>query len=143
MNVLRAPLRSRDDDVDHAAAVRHALRTRICATGGRLSRPPLDLPDALALLEAEHGERVAARVRRFAEEPAGTIAWTRDLDGGWWRGPLDGAWRYDPSPAAYTVDLVHARDCAWESAPDAEVPPAVRHSFARGGRNLQRVHDRP
>lgn len=140
--VLRAPMRSRDDAVDHAAAVRRALDHGVCGTGGRLSRDPVDLPDALGLVEEEHDQRVAARLRRFAEEADGTLVWTRDADGGWWRSVLDGGWRYDADPEAHRLDLVHVRPCAWLEVADADVPPAVRSSFARGGRNLQRIHDR-
>lgn len=140
--VLRAPMRSRDDAVDHAAAVRRALAQGVCGTGGRLSREPLDLADALGLVEEEHDQRVAARLRRFAEEADGTLAWTRDADGGWWSGVLDGGWRYDADPEAHRLDLVHVRPCAWHEVADGDVPPAVRSSFARGGRNLQRIHDR-
>lgn len=139
--VLRAPMRSRDDTVDHAAAVRWALTESVCGIGGRLSRPPHDLADALALVEEEHGPRFAARLRRFAAEPDRTIAWTRDDRGGWWCGRLEGPWRHDDSPGARALDLVHVRPCTWGEVPDADVPPAVRRSFARGGRNLQRIHD--
>lgn len=138
--MLRAPMRSRDDAVDHAAALRRALAEGVCAIGGRLSRPPYDLGEALVLLEEEHGPRVAARLRRFADEADGTLAWTRDAEGGWWSGVLDGAWRYDTDPQAHRLDLVHVRPCAWREVADADVPPAVRASFARGGRNLQRIH---
>lgn len=141
-SVLRAPMRSRDDTVDHAAAVGRALAQGVCGIGGRLPRAPHDLADALALLEEEHGARFAARLRRFAAEPDGTIAWTRDAGGGWWQGRITGPWRHDDTDAARTLDLVHVRPCAWREVPDADVPPAVRTSFARGGRNLQRVHDR-
>ena len=42
-----------------------------------------------------------------------------------------------------TADLVHVRDCTWlpDPVPDAQVPPAVTRTFARGGRNFQQVHD--
>ena len=135
-------MRSRDDTVDHGAAVRRALARRVCGVGGRLSREPLDLADALALVEEEHDQRVAARLRRFADEADGTLAWTRDADGGWWTGELEGGWRYDADPEAHRLDLAHVRPCAWREVADVDVPPAVRTSFTRGGRNLQRVHDR-
>ncbi|QYM65423.1 hypothetical protein [Microbacterium sp. Se5.02b] len=94
-------------------------------------------------MDARHGERLARRLERFAAAPDGAFVWTRDAEGLLWLGRLAGAWRYDPSAAAQAVDLVHVRPCAWGEAPiDAsEVPAAVRATFARGGRNWQRVHD--
>lgn len=156
--VLRAPHRSRDprldDPADHAAAVAYALTHGVCATGPGV--PALhgadpgvteDLDAVLDLLARADpasggGERAAARVRRFAELPHGTFAWTREPDSGDYRlGRVTGPWRYVASPEAGRHDLPHQRPCTWlpEPVPDAEVPEAVHHTFARGGRNLQRI----
>ena len=58
------------------------------------------------------------------------------LDDMYERGEVDSA-------EAHAVDLVHVRPCMWRAEPlaDDEIPPAVRHTFARGGRNWQRVND--
>jgi hypothetical protein len=58
-------------------------------------------------------------------------------------GRLTGEWRYDDHPDAVAADLVHVRDCAWRRTPVSrtDVPPAVVHTFNRGGRNFQRIHD--
>ncbi|MDO3397772.1 GAF domain-containing protein [Nocardioides sp. SOB44] len=132
--VLRAPMRSRDDAVDHAAAVRRALAQGVCGTGGRLSREPVDLPDALGLVEEEHDQRVAARLRRFAEEADGT-----------WPGPATptaAGGEACSTVAGATTPARRRTASAWLEVADPDVPPAVRSSFARGGRNLQRIHDR-
>ncbi len=125
MPVYRAPMRSRRDDVDPHAAVERALRLGLCGIG--------EVTD----------ERTARRLERFAAVPQGAFVWTRDGEGLTYLGRLTGEHRRDDSPAAEDVDLVHVRDCTWLPDPveDAQVPPAVRHTFARGGRNFQQVHD--
>lgn len=139
--VYRAPMRSRLDDVDPALAVERALACGLCGVGGRLPRSPADLADALDLTAQAFDGRAAGRLRRFAEAPEGAFVWTRDRDGGHYVGRLTGGWRYDDTTAALAADLVHVRDCTWHAVGVAEVPAAVRHTFARGGRNFQRVHD--
>lgn len=142
--IFRAPMRSRDDGVPEGAGAERALRTRVCGLGGRLATPPRRLEDALAAAAEEHDERLARRLERFAEAPDGAYVWTRDADGAYWLGRLAGPWRYDDSPEAVAADLVHVRDCGWRAAPIEEhrVPPAVRATFARGGRNWQRIRSR-
>lgn len=137
----RAPMRSRDDAVPQGAAVERALALGVVGTGGRVDGVPATLADALAAVDSRHGERAARRIERFAALPDGTFVWTRDVDGNAWLGRLRGPWRYDGSDDAVEVDLVHVRDCAWLPAPvaAAEVPAAVRATFARGGRNGQRI----
>lgn len=137
----RAPMRSRDDTVAPGVAVERALAEGVCGMGGRLDSTPGSLTAALAAVDARHGERAARRLERFAALPTGTLVWTRDVDGLFWLGRLTGSWRYDDDPAARTVDLVHVRACTWSSSPVAasDVPPGVTATFARGGRNGQRI----
>jgi hypothetical protein len=132
---FRAPMRSRllEDD---GAAVERALGLGVVGLGGRLSATPHDLADAVARTAAEHGERTAARLERFAAASDGDLVWTRDASGTYFRGVLAGPWRYDDAPAAVAVDLVHLRPCSWEPAAP---PDAVLATFARGGRNWQRI----
>lgn len=140
-SVFRAPMRSRDDDVPAGVAVDRALSRGVCGVGGRLGAVPDSLPAALAEVDAHHGERMAARLERFAAVPDGAFVWTRDADGEFWLGRLAGPWTYDPSPEASAVDLVHVRACDWLDVPVAEhlVPAGVQRSFARGGRNWQSI----
>ncbi|WP_250443705.1 GAF domain-containing protein [Actinotalea sp. C106] len=141
--VLRAPMRSRLDEVDAAAAVDRALALGLCGVGPRLSQTPGDLPEACALVAEQHDERMVRRLERFAAEPSGAFVWTRSGEGLFAVGRLTGPWRYDASTDAHALDLVHVRDCAWADAllPAAQTPAAVLATFARGGRNLQRMHD--
>lgn len=137
-------MRSRDDSVDHPAAVEHALRTGVVGVGGRLDPPaPLDLDDAVDRVASAHDERTAARLRRFAGWPTGSFVWTRDGDGETWLGRIEGPWRHDGSEAATAADLQHVRHCRWleQPVPWSDVPAGVRATFERGGRNLQRIHD--
>ena len=48
----------------------------------------------------------------------------------------------DDSPAAHEVGIHHVRPALWLARPfgEHEVPGAVADTFARGGRNLQRIH---
>lgn len=141
--MFRAPMRSRDDGIVEGAAVERALTLGVCGVGGRLERVPSSITEALGAVDTRHGERLARRLERFASAPDGAFVWTRDVEGLLWLGRLAGPWRYDPTVAADAVDLVHVRPSVWAEVPiDAsEVPAAVRATFARGGRNWQRVHD--
>lgn len=142
MPTFRAPMRSRRDDVPAGVAVTRALRIAVVGMGGRLDEPPASWEHALEAVSAVHDERFARRLARFAEAPDGSVVWTRDADGWYWRGVLVGPWRYDPTVEASEVDLVHVRPCQWEDkpVPEPHVPAEVLHTFARGGRNWQRIH---
>ncbi|MET0931260.1 MAG: GAF domain-containing protein [Aeromicrobium sp.] len=120
--VYRAPLRSRRDDVDHAAAVDRALRLGLVGMG-----------------EATD-ERAERRLERLAAAPIGAFVWTRHPDGAVHLGRITGPWRRDEDGIA--IDLVNVRDCDWIAEPvdAALVPPAVAQTFARGGRNFQQIH---
>lgn len=122
MPVYRAPMRSRRDDIDHAAAVRWALAHGIVGVG-----------------EATD-ERAERRLERFIAAPVGAFVWTRDPDGAAHLGRITGPWRLDDRGTH--VDLVNVRECDWAAEPvDASlVPDAVRQTFARGGRNFQQTH---
>lgn len=134
-------MRSRNHTVDHAAAVTWALANDVCGVGGRLRQDAGELEHAVDLVARAHDERVAERLRRFAELPDGTFVWTRTPDGPLRLGRLTGPWTQDRSPEAYAHDLTHARSCTWHPEPveDDQAPAAVRQTFARGGRNLQRI----
>jgi hypothetical protein len=139
--VYRAPMRSRDDAVDPATAVARALDLGLVGVGGRLCAPPQDLRAAVVRVAAEHDERVARRLERFADVAEGAEVWTRDEAGLFHRGTVTGPWRYDTEPAAHAADLTHVRSCRWDPAALAEhqVPAPLAAAFRRGGRNFQRV----
>src|SRR5688572_10160171 len=125
VGVHRAPMRFRRDDVDQRLAVERALLHGLCGMG--------EVTD----------DRATRRLERFAAVPEGAFVWTRDGDGSTYLGRMTGLWRRDDDPAAVAADLVHVRDCSWLSdpVPDRHLPPAVTRTFARGGRNFQRIHD--
>jgi hypothetical protein len=118
--VYRAPMRARGhDDVERGAGAEHGLRLGVVAIG----------------------DRDARRIERLAGLPDGAFVWTRDRDGRYWLGRVEaGAVRRAPDDAA---GLTHVRPARWRDRPfgDDEVPAAVAASFARGGRNLQRIRD--
>lgn len=141
MATYRAPLRSRRDDVDPALALTRALEHGLVGMGGVLRPAPGSLADALAGLSVVYDERSARRVERFAAVVDGSEVWTRDPDGFYRRGRVVGPWFYDADPAAEAADLVHVRTARWDGDPTEEhrAPAAVAASFARGGRNFQRI----
>jgi hypothetical protein len=120
--VYRAPMRSRRDDIDDAAAVDRALRLGVVGMG--------EVTD----------ERAERRLERLVAAPDGAFVWTRRPSGTVHVGRVTGAWRRDDAGA--DVDLVHVRDCDWVTEPvdPAIVPTAVAQTFARGGRNFQQIH---
>jgi hypothetical protein len=72
--------------------------------------------------------------------PDGALAWTRDADELYWVGQIDGPYFYDADGEG--VDLGHVRPCRWRGpVVESQVPAAVLATFARGGRNFQRIHD--
>jgi hypothetical protein len=89
------------------------------------------------------GPKGARMVERLADLPEGTFVWTRGPGGEYHLGRVAGPLRFDDSPAAREVGIHHVRAARWldRAFGDREVPPAVAHTFARGGRNLQRTHD--
>ncbi|MET1036706.1 MAG: GAF domain-containing protein [Aeromicrobium sp.] len=115
-------MRSRRDDVDHAAAVDRALRVGVVGMG-----------------EATD-DRAERRLERLVAAPEGAFVWTRRPDGAVHVGRVTGPWRHDDAGA--DVDLVNVRDCDWIAEPvdRALVPAAVAQTFARGGRNFQQIH---
>jgi hypothetical protein len=124
-DVYRAPMRSRSDDIDAAAAIERALTLGLVGFG-----------------DAGADERTDRRVARFADVDEGSFVWTRDGDGLYWLGRIEGPYSYDGEGAA--VDLVHVRPCRWLPRPlvEPEVPAAVVATFGRGGRNFQQTHGR-
>jgi hypothetical protein len=118
--IYRAPMRARDREVPGAD---YGLEHGIVAIGD------------------DRGESAERRRCRFAEIPDGTLVWTRDSGGGYRLGRIAGALRHDAA-AARAVGLGHVRPATWLPDPfgEGDVPAAVAETFARGGRNLQRIH---
>lgn len=143
MPVYRAPMRSRDDTVPRGVGPERALELGICGIGGRLEPAPGSLAEAVVTADAQSGIRLAWRIERFAKAPIGAFVWTRDVDGLTYLGRIAGPWAYDAGDDAAAADLVHVRRCEWLAEPidPAEVPAGVRATFARNGRNWQRIHD--
>jgi hypothetical protein len=89
------------------------------------------------------GEKAARMARRLGDLPDGTFVWTRDRDGLYWLGRIAGPARYDDSPAAREAGIHHVRPATWLERPFGEddAPAGVVATFARGGRNMQRIRD--
>jgi hypothetical protein len=123
--IFRAPMRARDLDLPAGTGAEYGLARGVVGIGpGR-------------------GEKAARALHRFATVPSGVFVWTRDRAGGYHLGRIVGDVREDRSSAARAVGIVYVRETHWlpRAFEEAEVPPAVAHTFARGGRNFQRTHD--
>jgi hypothetical protein len=123
--IYRAPMRARDLDVPAGLGAEFGLARGVVGIG------------------AGGGDKAARALHRFATVPSGVFVWTRDRAGGYHLGRIAGAVREDRSPTARTAGIVYVRDTTWiaRAFTEAEVPPAVARTFARGGRNFQRTHD--
>lgn len=143
--IYRAPMRARDRELPAGAGAEHGLAHGLVGIGDALGSPPATLDDAVAAAAVSHGDKAGRMLRRFAELPDGTFVWTRGVAGTYHLGRIAGPWRYDASPAAGAVGVHHVRAAVWLDRPFGpdEVPAAVADTFARGGRNLQRIHGEP
>lgn len=123
--IYRAPMRARDLDLPPGAGAEYGLASGVVGIG------------------SGRGAKATRMLHRFATAPIGVFVWTRDRAGDYHLGRIAGVAREDRSPAALAVGIVHVRDTTWlaRSFREAEVPPAVARTFARGGRSFQRTHD--
>jgi hypothetical protein len=119
--IYRAPMRARDrDDVPPYAGARFGVANGVVGIG--------DTP----------GEKGGRMLARFVDLPDGGFVWTRTDDEDYFLGCITGAYRRDLS-APHGIE--HVRPARWVAVDAAHVPAAVKATFARGGRNLQRTHD--
>ena len=141
-DVFRAPMRARELDLPAGVGAAHGIAHGRVGTGDARDEPPARLDDAVRAATAAYGEKAGRMLERFAALPEGTFVWTRLADDTYRLGRITGPWRYDDSGAARAVGIHHVRDAAWLERPfgDDIVPGAVAATFARGGRNVQRIH---
>jgi hypothetical protein len=123
--IYRAPMRARDLELPPGLGAEYGVRRGVVGIG------------------RGSNEKAARGLHRFATLPEGVFVWTRDRVGGYHLGRLSGALREDESAAARVVGIVHVRAVDWldRTFTEAEVPRGVAATFARGGRNFQRIHD--
>jgi hypothetical protein len=143
--IFRAPMRSRTIEAHPGAGADFAVRHGLVGIGERLDTIPPTPAEAILGVARAYGERAGRLLARFIGLPDGTFVWTRQSDGAYRLGQVAGRWMYDDSPAARAVGIHHLRPARWSPRRfhDGDVPGGVAHAFARGGRNLQRTHDRP
>jgi hypothetical protein len=134
-------MRARTLHLDRDAGAAFGLEHGLVGIGDRLPERPRTLQAAVAAAIAAHGEKAGRMLHRFAELPTGTLVWTW-ADDRFHLGRIDGAWRYEDGPEARAVGIHHVRPALWLERPfgEDEAPAAVVATFARGGRNLQRIH---
>jgi hypothetical protein len=120
--IYRAPMRARDRDLPPGTGADAGLEHGFVGIG------------------PGEGEKALRMADRFAALPDGTLVWTRASDGTFHVGCIGGPLR---RPRTAPAGLTHVRPARWLPHPlrEDEVPAAVLATFARGGRNLQRIHD--
>jgi hypothetical protein len=125
VSIYRAPMRARDLDLPAGVAAEHGIRRGVVGIG------------------RGSGKKAARMHHRFATVPDGAFVWTRDCGGGYHLGRVTGPMHEDSSPGARAVGIVHVRPACWLQRvfAEADVPRGVAATFARGGRNFQRIHD--
>jgi hypothetical protein len=135
-------MRARDRDAPAGAGAEHGLEHGVVGTGDALEAPPATVAEAVAAATGAHGDKAGRMLRRFADLPDDAFVWTCGADGAYHLGRIAGPWGYDDSPAAHEVGIHHVRPATWLDRPfgEDEVPAAVADTFARGGRNLQRIN---
>jgi hypothetical protein len=136
-------MRARDRDAPPGAGAEHGVRRGLVGIGDALPDPPRTVAAAVAAAVTAHGSRAGRLVRRFAEVDDGAFIWTRDARGAFRLGRIAGSWRYDDSPGARETGVHHVRPALWlaELFDEQDVPAGVVATFARGGRNFQRIRD--
>jgi hypothetical protein len=137
-------MRSRAIEIRPGAGADFAVQHGLVGIGERLDTSPQTASEAILDVTQAHGEKAGRLLARFIGLPDGTFVWTRQSDGAYRLGRITGPWRYDDSPAARAVGIHHLRRARWlpRRFNDTEAPYGVVRAFARGGRNLQRTHDR-
>ncbi|MGK2932233.1 MAG: GAF domain-containing protein [Solirubrobacterales bacterium] len=142
MKAYRAPMRARDRDESQFAGARFGVGRGLVGIGDHLPEPPANLDDAVAAAGIEHGEKAGRMLSRFADLPKGTFVWTQTGDREFRLGRIIGDWAYDDSASAREVGIHHVRPTDWldEKFDLARTPLAVIDTFARGGRNFQRIN---
>lgn len=131
--VYRAPMRARDRDVPGAD---FGLSSGVVGIGDPLPAAPASLAEAVLAATEIHSTKAGRMLAAFAAVSDGAFVWTRAADGGFHLGRIAGPWRYLENDAG----IVHVRPATWLPRSLAP-PPAVRATFARGGRNFQRIRD--
>jgi hypothetical protein len=137
-------MRSRVAPVAAGEGADAAIARGLVGIGERVEPSPPTEAAAVLALTMEHGEKAGRMLHHFAELADGVFVWTRQADGLYRLGRIIGPWRYDDSPEMAAVGIHHVRPASWSehAFSDESVPGAVFQTFARGGRNFQRIHDR-
>lgn len=136
-------MRSRELEAPPFAGAGFGVHEGLVGIGERVDPGPASLEEAIDRLAARLGPKAGRMVDRFASLPEGSLVWTRTGEETYRLGRVTGPWRYLDSEPARGVGIHHVRGAEWldrEFRAD-QVPAGVLHTFGRGGRNFQRIHD--
>jgi hypothetical protein len=137
-------MRSRTHDAPPGAGADFGIATGVVGIGEPVEARPSTLAEAVLAVMQAHGAKAGRMLHHFAGLPDGAFVWTRQCDGTYRVGRITGPWRYEDSRGARAVGIHHVRPVVWlpQRFGERDVPAAVAGTFARGGRNFQRIHDR-
>jgi len=141
--VYRAPIRARSVEAGTFEGARRCVERALVGTGEPLMTNPADLEAAILAASEQHGAKAGRMLSRFAGIPEGALVWTRTGEDEYRLGRVAGPWRYDDSDEALATGICQVRPADWLEDPFEflVVPAAVTQTFARGGRNFQRIRD--
>lgn len=136
-------MRARDRDAPPFQGARCGVSTGLVGIGDALDPPPGNLDEAIVAAGTAHGDKAGRMLVRFAELAEGVFVWTRTGEDEFRLGRIAGPWRYERSGCVRIAGIHHVRPAIWlpDPLPVAATPAAVVETFARGGRNLQRIND--
>lgn len=136
-------MRARSLEYGRFEGARQGVERGVVGIGEPLGTNPEDLSEAILATIDEHGEKAGLMLERFADLPEGVFVWTMTGEESFRLGKISGPWIYDKSPAARATGIRQVRPASWlpEDLDLLLVPRAVATTFARGGRNFQRIHD--
>jgi hypothetical protein len=136
-------MRSRNREAPPGAGAEFGIARGVVGIGERIDDRPGTVAEAVLAVTQAHGEKAGRMLHHFAGLPDGAFVWARLRDGTYRIGRIAGPWRYEDSSAAREVGIHHVRPVVWSPRRLGlrDVPVAVARTFARGGRNLQRIRD--
>lgn len=136
-------MRARDRDAGQFEGAHYGFERGLVGIGGELSPSPANLEESVLRAADRIDPKTSRMIRNFASLPEGSYVWTQTGESEYRLGLITGPWSYDSSPKATAVGIFQVRPAEWLPVPFTlkTTPLPVIDTFARGGRNFQRIRD--